>query len=526
MLRRRELKKKGKEAIYRNWAACAFVCFIYAILVGGTIIRFHHEISFDYRQNLRAIKINNIQSESNSDIVNEFILGLSGNKPINNTLLTSTTQGLFGTIFNNVSKSGSYLFGFLNAINQVLFKDRIWASVIIILGAILSLFYSIFVSKVLEVGNARFFLENKKYTKTKATKLILPFKISKVMPIAYTMFIKNLYTLLWGFTIVGAFIKHYAYCLVPYILAENPNMKTKDVIKLSETMMKGYKWEFFKLDLSFIGWYILGILTFNISNLVFATPYRNATKVEAYMYLRELSKTKGIINSDKLCDYNLDGDVVIGSYPIYDNMLKNTKQHKWLNINYKIDYKISDYILLFFVFAGIGWIYEVLLTLFEHGIFVNRGALYGPWLPIYGFGGLAILIFLKPFRKNVFAYFILIMFLCGVIEYSTSIYLEVVHHMAWWDYHGYFLNLNGRICLEGLLLFAIAGIFITYVAGPVLTNYFRKINKTLKMILCIILTCVLVLDFYVSTINPNAGNGISIPVSQSKLDKIKSHVNK
>ena len=79
-------------------------------------------------------------------------------------------------------------------------------------------------------------------------------------------------------------------------------MKTKDVLKLSKDMMVGYKWELFKLDVSFVGWYILGFVTFNISNLVFTTPYINATKVEAYMTLRSLAKTKGIRNANKLSD--------------------------------------------------------------------------------------------------------------------------------------------------------------------------------------------------------------------------------
>ena len=144
---------------------------------------------------------------------------------------SSATKGVLGSLANNVSRSGSYLFGFLNAINQALFKDRIWASIIIIIGAVISLIYWIFVSKVLEVGLARFFLENKKYTKTRANKLLLPYKLKKTTHVAYTMFLKNIYTILWSFTIVGGFIKHYSYSLVPYILAENPNMKTKDIIK-------------------------------------------------------------------------------------------------------------------------------------------------------------------------------------------------------------------------------------------------------------------------------------------------------
>ena len=48
---------------------------------------------------------------------------------------------------------------------------------------------------------------------------------------------------------------------------------------------------------------------------------------------------------------------------------------------------IRDFLVLFILFSFVGWIYEVILGLFHHGVFLNRGYNFGPWLPIYGFGG-------------------------------------------------------------------------------------------------------------------------------------------
>ena len=48
--------------------------------------------------------------------------------------------------------------------------------------------------------------------------------------------------------------------------------------------------------------------------------------------------------------------------------------------------------------------------------------------------------------------------LCGIVEYSTSMYLEHVKHLKYWGYSGYFLNVNGRISLEGLILFGHGGL--------------------------------------------------------------------
>ena len=523
MFSRKYLKKQGKNAFYRNWKSCIIICFIYTILVGGIVISINKELDFDYRDNIKIININDIKADTNSDIVNEFLNGLNGEQKEESEFITNTTRGVLGSLVNNVSKSGSFLFGILNAINQALFKDRIWASVIIIIGALVSLFYWIFVSKVIEVGNARFFLENRVFTKTKANKLILPYRLGKTTHVAYTMFLKNLYIILWGFTIIGGFIKYYSYYLVPYILAENPNMKTKDVLKLSRDMMNGYKWEMFKLDLSFIGYYLLGFLTLNVSNLVFATPYINATKAESYMFIRDISKTKGIQNIELLKDNNLEGNITFEEYPLYEYMLKESKHDRWLKFNYNRKYSIIDIILIFFIVAIFGYIFEVLLHLFQYGEFVKRGTLQGPWLPIWGAGGIAMLILLKPVRKNSFAYFVLAMFVSGIIEYGTSVYLEIVHHMSWWDYHGYFLNINGRVCLEGLLLFATGGILITYIVGPIIANILDKVNKKLKIIVCVLLISLIAYDFYYSSYYPNTGLGISSEIKESKLnDYIKS----
>ena len=77
------------------------------------------------------------------------------------------------------------------------------------------------------------------------------------------------------------------------------------------------------------------------------------------------------------------------------------------------DYNIWSLILMFFIFSCIGWLWEVSLHLITDGVFVNRGAMHGPWLPIYGSGGILILTLLKKFRDKPYLCFILIFVLCG-----------------------------------------------------------------------------------------------------------------
>lgn len=84
------------------------------------------------------------------------------------------------------------------------------------------------------------------------------------MRVAFTMLVKDLYTILWSLTIAGAFIKPLSYMLVPYIIAENPDIKANDAITLSRRMMNGYKWKCFCYQLSFIGWNILSFISMGL----------------------------------------------------------------------------------------------------------------------------------------------------------------------------------------------------------------------------------------------------------------------
>ena len=107
-----------------------------------------------------------------------------------------------------------------------------------------------------------------------------------------------------------------------------------------------------------------------------------------------------------------------------------------------------------------GWIWEVTFHLISSHTFVNRGVLHGPWLPIYGSGGILILICLKKLRNKPVVEFFASVVLCGFVEYFASLYLEISCGRRWWNYNGYFLNLNGRICAEGLLVFGLGGVVI------------------------------------------------------------------
>ena len=98
------------------------------------------------------------------------------------------------------------------------------------------------------------------------------------------------------------------------------------------------------------------------------------------------------------------------------------------------------YIIVFFIYAFLGYVSEVIFCSVPQRRFVNRGFLYGPWLPIYGVGGVLVVVLLKRFVDRPLMLFFMTMAVCGVVEYTAGYLLWEMKHMYWWNYSGYFLN--------------------------------------------------------------------------------------
>ena len=123
--------------------------------------------------------------------------------------------------------------------------------------------------------------------------------------------------------------------------------------------------------------------------------------------------------------------------------------------------------LIFIMFSVVGWISEVLYVgIFHEHKFVNRGFLYGPICPVYGFGGVVILL-LPPSLYNTWVpLFFASMILCTAVEYLVSWIMEKMFHARWWDYSHYKFNINGRICLLNSVLFGFMGLGVIHFVYP------------------------------------------------------------
>ena len=140
--------------------------------------------------------------------------------------------------------------------------------------------------------------------------------------------------------------------------------------------------------------------------------------------------------------------------------------------------KIRDLLLMFIFFAMSGWVYEVLYTLGAWGIFENRGVFFGPWLPLYGFGGtLLYAVFCPVLRRpaplwrqllRVPLLFVGICLLTTLIELGASYLLDAVgfHFRRLWDYGDRPMNYEGRIALSASLWFGALGLVMLYGIMP------------------------------------------------------------
>lgn len=161
------------------------------------------------------------------------------------------------------------------------------------------------------------------------------------------------------------------------------------------------------------------------------------------------------------------------------------------------------YIFMFFTFAIIGWLWEGVYDLLYFGVLANHGVLLGPWLPIYGFGGVFMYLILNRFKRHPFVVFMGAFVFCTIIEYGTGLYLEITKGRSWWDYSNIPFNIDGRICLIASIVFGISGVLLIYFIAPKLRYLYNKLNYRRAAILILFLMAMYTLDFINSTYHPN-----------------------
>ena len=547
---RRNWKRAARKTVLSHYWMAIMVCLVAAFL--GT----------EFTGSLESLHF----TRQKWDVISNFLasFGRPGAE--------ANSRGVFAIAVNKIA-DGSLHNIVNNTIMSLAGSSEFWQSFGIVVSSLVSMTYWVLVTHTFVVILRRLFMEMRVYEEVPPYRALYLHSARCWGHTSLALLRVAIQRGLWWLTIIGGAIKTFSYYLCGFILAENPTMKGGDAIALSRKMMNGHKWECFLLELSFVPWHLLSLATFGLSSLFYSSAYLSAARCEFYAAVRAQVKAEGeaqalrdtylfekagektlrrayndlgrpaeklparvygnkvtrffgeclgvtlFVNPQDVarekiqdreyrlrymrrCEQGL-------SYPIRLSPLLQYEHKDHEPALFTRKYPVTTLVLLFFLFSIIGWCWEVVLHLLSEGTFVNRGVLHGPWLPIYGTGGVLVLLTLYKLRDKPWLEFWATVAVCGVVEYFTAYYLETVYDRRWWDYAGYFLNLHGRICAEGLLVFGLGGMAVVYGVAPLFDNLLHKVRRSVLIGLCAALIALFCVDQAYSHFHPNEGEGIT-----------------
>ncbi len=277
MWTRKELKEKGRLSFKRNYWKAVLVSLLLVFMVRGAVNFGFGGRGGSNESDVNAVTTQAEQSETvnqNQDIeLPEIILNPSD-------IIVSDDTDSIPVGFTDFLIELRNTIGGIGILALVVGGILLFIVLFIVIAAIHA-----FLFNPLEAGTARFFVRNLN-DKAEIRELAYCYDHG-YLNVVKTVFLRDLYIVLWGLLlIIPGIIKSYEYRMVNYILAENPEMNTKEVFAMSRDMMRGNKWRAFVLDLSFLGWHLLSLITIGLAGIFYVFPYRNMTNAALYEFLR------------------------------------------------------------------------------------------------------------------------------------------------------------------------------------------------------------------------------------------------
>lgn len=163
--------------------------------------------------------------------------------------------------------------------------------------------------------------------------------------------------------------------------------------------------------------------------------------------------------------------------------------------------QLSNLLILIMVCSGVfGFIYEELFYRIDLGYFTKRGSSYGPWIPIYVFGGAAYTLLVYNYKENPLLVFLLCVVVSGIMEYVTGWVLYNVFHTRLWDYNTEiwnFGNIGGYICLRSVLFFGVSGLLLIYAVIPILIKVTEAADPAVLTVVCRVMAAAFIIDITV-----------------------------
>ena len=157
-------------------------------------------------------------------------------------------------------------------------------------------------------------------------------------------------------------------------------------------------------------------------------------------------------------------------------------------------YPFVDSYCMFFIYAFIGWVVEVIYYGLEEGKFINRGFLNGPLCPVYGIGFYGVILLLERLAHNFFLLFFGSMVICTFVEFWAGFILYKIFKLRWWDYRNEKYNLMGFICPKFSLYWGIACSLGIFVLHPTVLWILGNTHDNIQIALLMVSTTIMICD--------------------------------
>ncbi len=236
-----EIKERGKAALKINYWKCVLVSFILGFVVSGTT-----GVSFKTSSG----------SEDPQEAFSELSQAFNGLDP---------------------AQQIGIILAFSGAV-----------TIVLVIAAVIK----IFLYNPLMVGGLAFFKQNVMDPPADLNEIEVGFR--NYLHTFITLFLNDLFLSLWTMLlIVPGLVKMYSYRMVPYILADEPDLSPTETITRSRQMMDGQKWHAFCYDISFIGWMLLTLITCGLVGIFWYGPYKQSSDAALYLALRDGQQVYG-----------------------------------------------------------------------------------------------------------------------------------------------------------------------------------------------------------------------------------------
>ncbi|MGN0133065.1 MAG: hypothetical protein ACI4AA_11540 [Lachnospiraceae bacterium] len=161
-------------------------------------------------------------------------------------------------------------------------------------------------------------------------------------------------------------------------------------------------------------------------------------------------------------------------------------------------YSLQQWLLFFFIYCFLGWCWESVYVSVKKRRWVNRGFLNGPFLPIYGFGALAVLVATLPVREWPVLVYIFGLLGATLLELVTGICMESLFHVRYWDYSNQKFNFKGHICLGSSIAWGFFSLAMIYGFHKPIERLVLELPYWLSNAAAFALTAIVASDFAVS----------------------------